>query len=265
MVRSMVSFEDQLMRRFVLLCAVASLCGCTTPNREPASARTARLPVQPTAVVFVANGAGDGRTFSTNLQEVVEGTGTPLQVELVEWSRGFGRYIADQVDRDNQREQGRRLAARVQAYHCAYPQRRIYLAGHSAGCAVVLHAAEMLPENSVDRILLLSPSVSATYDLRPALRTARCGIDAFHSSRDGFILGLGMAIVGTTDGGRNAAGRYGFVPVGSTFADATLYTKLHQHPWDRAVQWAGHAGGHMGDVQADYLLAYVMPLMQESR
>jgi pimeloyl-ACP methyl ester carboxylesterase len=223
------------------------------------------LPVEPTAVVFVANGAGDGRTFSTNLQEVVENTSAPLQVEMVEWSRGYGRFLADQLDRENHLEQGRRLAARVQAYHCAYPQRRIYLAGHSAGCAVVLVAAEMLPENSVDRIVLLSPSVSATYDLRPALHTARCGIDNFYSGRDGLILGLGMAIVGTTDGRRDAAGRYGFVPVGTSFADAAAYTKLRQHPWDRVVQWAGNTGGHMGDIQAEYLRAYVVPLMLESR
>ena len=69
------------------------------------------------------------------------------------------------------------------AYRQAYPGRKVYLVGHSAGCAVVLAAAERLPTDSVDRLILLAPSVCVTYDLRPALRTVRCGIDVFYSDR----------------------------------------------------------------------------------
>ena len=134
--------------------------------------------------------------------------------------------------------------------------------GHSAGCAVVLAAAEALPPGGVDRIVLLAPSVCTAYDLRPALRSARCGIDVFHSSQDRLVLGLGMRLVGTAEHAcRTAAGQCGFTPVLAGPADATLYGKLRQHPWRRSVEWTGNHGGHYGAYQPDFLRAAVLPLL----
>jgi pimeloyl-ACP methyl ester carboxylesterase len=121
-------------------------------------------------VVFVANGSGDFRTVSTNLGRVVAETSTPLQIETMPWSRGFCRYVTDHVNHANHLHQGARLAAGVTAYRQAYPGPKVYLLGHSAGCAVVLAAAERLPADSVDRLILLVPSVCVSYDLHPALR-----------------------------------------------------------------------------------------------
>jgi pimeloyl-ACP methyl ester carboxylesterase len=213
-------------------------------------------------VVFVANGSGDFRIVTANLSRVVAETATPLRVETLVWSHGYGRYVTDHVDHANHLAQGRLLAARVAAYRRACPEGRVYLIGHSAGCAVVLAAAEVLPPDGVDRIVLLAPSVCVSYDLRPALRTARGGIDVFHSSDDTVVLGLGVGIVGTAEGGcRTAAGQYGFTPVLACPADGALYGKLRQHPWDPAVAWTGHAGGHYGTNQAAFLRAYVLPLL----
>jgi pimeloyl-ACP methyl ester carboxylesterase len=213
-------------------------------------------------VVFVANGSGDFRTASTNLCQAVAEAAAPLQVETFVWSRGYGRYVLDHTDHANHLAQGRRLAAQVAAYRQACPGRRLYLVGHSAGCAVVLAAAEALPPGGVDRIVLLAPSVCTAYDLRPALRTARCGIDVFHSSEDRLVLGLGMRIVGTAEHGcRTAAGQYGFTPVLAGPADAALYGNLRQHAWDPAVQWSGNDGGHYGSNRAGFLKAYVLPLL----
>jgi pimeloyl-ACP methyl ester carboxylesterase len=213
-------------------------------------------------VVFVANGSGDFRTVSANLCQAVAEAAAPLQVETFVWSRGCGRYVLDHTDHANHLAQGRRLAAQVAAYRRACPGRRVSLVGHSAGCAVALAAAEALPPGGVDRIVLLAPSVCTAYDLRPALRAARCGIDAFYSGRDRLVLGLGMRIVGTAEHGcRTAAGRYGFTPVVAGPADAALYGKLRQHPWDPAVRWSGNDGGHYGSNRAGFLKAYVLPLL----
>jgi pimeloyl-ACP methyl ester carboxylesterase len=214
-------------------------------------------------VVFVANGSGGVRTLSTNLSQAVAEAAAPLQIETVLWSHGDGRYLVDHTDHANHLAQGRRLAAQVVAYRQAYPGRRVFLLGYSSGSAVVLPAAEVLPPDSVDRIVLLAPSVCATYDLRPALRSARCGIDVFHSSRDRLVLGLGMRVIGTADRGcRTAAGQYGFTPVVAGPADAALYGKLRQHPWDPVVEWSGNTGGHYGSNQAGFLRAYVLPLLE---
>ena len=234
-------------------CVPGNLTQTYRPNLTPATA--------PVGVVFVANGAGDFRTVSNNLSQVIAENHIPLDIQTFGWSVGYRRYIADQVDHDNHLAQGQLLAAQVYSYHQAYPARRIYFLGHSAGCAVLLAAAELLPPDSVDRMVLLAPSVSQYYDLRPALRAARLGVDVFHSDEDRIILGLGMQIFGTAErASRTAAGRTGFTPVIVCPTDAALYAKLRQHPWHPVVEWSGHDGGHFGSNQTGYLQAYVLPL-----
>jgi pimeloyl-ACP methyl ester carboxylesterase len=251
------------MRKLLLACLAPCLAGCSAAAPRADISRAAAPPGAPPAgVVFVANGSGDSRSVSTNLRRVVAEAGAPLEVEAFVWSHGPGRYLADHLDRDRQLAEGRRLAAQVVAFRQAHPDRQVYLVGHSTGCAVVLAAAERTPPDGVDRVVLLSPSVSEGYDLRPALRAARRGIDVFRSGRDVVILGLGMWAVGTADGGGpRAAGRVGFVTVVEGPEDAALYERLRQHPWDPSVAWTGDGGGHYGNNRADFLRAYVLPLL----
>ena len=250
------------MRGILAACLLPLLSGCLGAHYGLDAARPLPPSGHPVGVVFIANGSGDFRGVSKNLSQVVAETGAPLEIETCVWSHGYLRYLIDHIDHSNHREHGRLLAARIAACRQACPDRRIYLVGHSAGCAVVLAAAEMLPPDSVDRIILLAPSVCTTYDLRPALRTARYGIDAFYSGRDFLILGFCVSVVGTADGRcRVAAGQCGFKPIISSPADAALYGKLRQHPWDAAVEWSGHHGGHYGNNEPCFLRAYVLPLL----
>src|SRR5919198_4530808 len=155
-------------------CAAAGCAGPGRPDCPPPPAPCAD-------VVFVANSSGDLRTTTAALCRAVEAEGAPLRVETFAWSHGPGRYLTDHVDHANQRAQGCRLAALVAARRRDCPGAAVYLVGHSAGAAVVLAAAESLPPGSVERVVLLAPSVSYDYDLRPALRAARLGVDAFTS------------------------------------------------------------------------------------
>jgi pimeloyl-ACP methyl ester carboxylesterase len=243
-----------------LILLAACTVGCATTH-------VALLPPAPCcgaqAVVFCADGAGNSAGLSTALRQAVAAERLPLCVETVDWSYGPGRYLADEIDYAHARVGGRRLAARVAAYRQAYPGSRVCLIGHSAGSAVVLAAAEDLPPGAVDRIVLLSPAVSSGYDLRPALRTARQGIDVFCSERDWLVLGVGVRIVGTTDRRWGpAAGRVGFNPVITGPDDAALYARLREHPWDPCLAWTGNTGGHFGTYeQPRFLHAYVLPLL----
>ena len=251
------------MRKVLPVCLLPLLAGCwgNCYRTESYAALSSAAP-PPVGAVFVANGSGDFRTVCTNLRQVVAELSVPLQIETCTWSHGYLRYCIDHLDHANHLHHGRLLASQVAAYRQAYANRRIYLIGHSAGCAVVLAAAELLAPNGVERIILLSPSVCTSYDLRPALHTARSGIDVFYSNQDRVILGLGMTIVGTSEGScRTAAGQVGFTPVLACPADAALYSKLREHPWDPMVEWTGHNGGHYGSNQAGFLQAYVLPLL----
>jgi hypothetical protein len=259
-------FFNPDMRCLISASLLPLLLGCTGMGSCPAIDRGVSSSLSPSiGVVFVANGSGDVQTASTNLSRVVAETSTPLQVVTVDWSHGYRRFLADHLDHANHLAQGRVLADQVTEYRRTHPDRRISLLGYSTGCAVVLAAAEILPKDSVDQIILLAPAVCASYDLRPALATARNGIDVFYSNDDRIILGLGMKIVGTAEGcRRKAAGQCGFTPIIAGPGDAALYEKLHQHKWDPVVEWSGHDGGHYGSIQPDFTRVYVLPLLVKS-
>lgn len=222
-------------------------CGYVAPNAD---------------VVFVADGSGDFRTTSKMLCEAVSACGDPLRVETFVWSHGYGRMLADHVDHCNHLEEGRRLASLVAAFRQSCPERGVYLVGHSSGSAVVLAAAEAAPPGSIDRIVLLAPAVACDYDLRPALRSVRQGIDVFISRRDLGPLGFGTAFAGTADRRWSAAsGRVGFSPILACPGDELLYAKLRTHPWDRCVVWTGNRGSHYGTLEPGFVRAYVLPLL----
>jgi pimeloyl-ACP methyl ester carboxylesterase len=213
-------------------------------------------------VVYVANGSGDYRTTSAALCQAVRDEGAPLRIETFVWSHGSGRLIIDHLDHGKHMEEGRRLAGLVAASRQTCPERAVYLVGHSAGCAVLLAAAEAAPPGSVERIVLLSPSVSKDYDLRPALRCACQGIDVFISRRDIGALGIGTGLIGTSDRRWSAAsGRVGFRTIVTCPEDEALYAKLRIHAWDPVVEWTGNHGGHFGATQQAFARAYLLPLL----
>ena len=250
-------------RRLTLLALLLPACaaaGCAALRPPPPTAR-ACAPAPARGVVFVADGAGGFRTTSAALRQAVAEAGAPLHVETVAWSHGAGRVLADQMDFTHARAEGRRLAAEVKARRLMHPGQAVYLVGHSAGCAVVLAAAEEVPPATVEGVVLLAPSVSARYDVRPALRGTRRGIDVFYSERDVAMLGVGAAVVGTADRHWTAAaGRVGFRTEPATREDVALYAKLRQHAWSPEQAWTGHLGGHRGGFRPAYLRAYVLPL-----
>ena len=225
-------------------------CGCVAPNAD---------------VVFVADGSGDYRTTSKALCEATRACGAPLRIETFVWSHGYSRMLIDHVDHCNHLEEGRRLAGLVVAARQSCPERGVYLVGHSSGTAVILAAAEASPPGSIDRVVLLAPAVACDYDLRPALRSVRGGIDVFISRRDIGALGFGTGVAGTADRRWSAAsGRVGFAPILTCPGDELLYSKLRIHPWDRCVLWSGNRGSHYGTLEPGFMRAYVLPLLSRS-
>ncbi len=245
----------------VAVVTVWAASGCCARARPELTVAGTPMPA-PVGVVFAVDGAGGWDRCSSNLRCAVAEAGLPLSVETYAWQHGHGRVFADQCDCGYARTAGQRLAEKVCAYRQTCPTGRVYLVGHSAGSQVVLAAAEALPPGSLERVVLLAPSVSACYDLRPALRTTCEGIDTFYSCRDWWYLGLAVSVVGTADRHWcSAAGRVGFRPQIDTPEDAMLYRKLRQHPWSCELISTGNCGGHYGAYQPGHLRACVVPLL----
>lgn len=251
------------MQRFatiVLLGITLTLPACSFLPREQAAPLP---PVPPRHIVFVADGAGDYRSTSAAMRETAAANGWPIDVRTFVWSHGFFHTIADQRDRDWAIARGKDLANIVAAQKRAQPDLPVSLVGHSAGSEVVLTAAAQLPPDTLERIVLLSPSVSSSYDIRPALSVARNGMDVFYSRNDRVILGVVTAMLGTIDNpdDARAAGRFGFEPKPSP-AELPLYSKLRQYEWNVSMEQVNNNGGHFGSYQPEHLQRFVLPLFQ---
>ncbi|CAN5211952.1 hypothetical protein BH11PLA2_BH11PLA2_02210 [soil metagenome] len=222
------------------------------PITDPAKPAPLKLAAD-RPLVFIVDGAGDLHGCSNSLTKSF-----PTEVEFVpfSWSHGYRRIVIDQTDYKYARQQGETLAESILERQKKEPGRRVVLVAHSAGAAVALAAAEKLPKQSIDRFVLLAPSVSSQYNPLTAARSCKEGIDVFYSNKDIWALGVGIKIVGTTDDRRtsSAAGRVGFDMLKEDIA-------IRQYGWMKDDAKLGHTGGHYGAYSPDYAKKYILPMM----
>jgi pimeloyl-ACP methyl ester carboxylesterase len=220
-------------------------------------------PGPPAPRIIALDGAGGSNACSSAIRAVAKCDGIPMEIEVFYWSHGCLKLRLDQTDVAHIRAKGAVLADRICELRRNEPQRPLILLCYSSGCAVGLAGADRLPANSLQRLILLEPSVSSRYNLRPALRASGGGVDVFCSPRDIWGLGVAMRLFGTADDfhGTDAAGRYGFQPVIEDPADPTLYAGLRHHFWTRADRYTGHHGRHSGVYAEGYLRERVFPLL----
>ena len=249
------------IRRLILFAGLAILAsfGCMGSRQQLAACSDGAVGQD---VVYVADGAGDFRATSMTVDEVVHSEGAPVCVERIVWSHGYGRIFADQLDREFARKQGRLVAEELIKRKQTQPNCRIFLLAHSAGSLVVLSAAGAMPPDSIERVVLLAPSVRADYDLRSALSATRGSVDVYYSPhRDFYVRGAAVLAAFVHFELSRRAGQIGFEPIVESEADAQLYQKLRQIPWDPSFENAGNGGGHYGARQPEFLKEYVLPLM----
>jgi hypothetical protein len=249
--------------RFILVSLVLAgqatlgASGCAGPHLDLAALTT---PVAKSGVVFVVDGAGDFRACSSQLTEVC--AQAPVQVIPIPWSHGYGRIVADQICYAHARNVGHELAYLIQNYKQRYPEMPIYLVAHSAGSAVAVSALESLPPQTVERALFLAPALSATYDVRPALKAVKYGLHVFYSQNDTAYLGIWTGVLGNSDRHWGpSSGRFGFQVPAIGPDDAPLYAKLFQRPWQPADLATGNDGRHYGDYQPGFVRQHVLPLL----
>jgi pimeloyl-ACP methyl ester carboxylesterase len=210
---------------FALLAVLAALPGLARAEEPTAAVRP--------GVVFVLGGVGGCDPVQTWAPVALPLAGVPHEIRVFEWTHGKFRVLRDVQDTRWLLGKAGELADRVRAVKAEDPDRPVYLVGHSAGAAVVLYAAAELPPGTLERVVVLSPAVSPTFDLRPALRATRKELVAFHSPLDVFVLGWGTSTFGTADRYyMPAAGFTGFqTPDGLDDEGRELYGRLVQSAW----------------------------------
>lgn len=192
----------------------------------------------------------------------------PSALELYDWTGTPYNLVANMRNGDHNRAAARVAAEKIVCYQRRYPGRPVYLVGYSGGGGVAVLTLEALPPgHAITRAVLIAPTVSADYDLRPALRSTRLGIHNFYSTLDVPILMILGTAVGTTEGRHAlAGGAMGFVPpAGLTAQEREEYrSRITQSPYDLDMIWSGNYGGHFGWTAQPFVAEYVGPLLSET-
>lgn len=201
---------------------------------------------------------GPGPLSSSILDGLID-AGADQAVIVYRWGRPVpvAGMVMNEVDFVGNHAAGKRLAKYIEKYQDRHPGQPVYLIGHSGGGGVAVFAAESLSkDHAVDRIVLLSPSISADYNLDKALRHTRGGIVNFWSPNDVGVLVLGTSLLGNVDGGHGpAAGAIGF----KSDEDSLERSGLHQVEWNPAMEGSGNYGGHTDSAGREFVTSYVAP------
>jgi len=179
--------------------------------------------------------------------------GVDQAIEVVQWTTPRS-YEADAVAA-NQASRASAVfeAERLAEYIRAHPNSPVTLLGYSAGAMYALMVAEVMPADApLDKLILLSSSVSHQYDLVPALDHTRGGAFAYWSPNEN-TLRLLIAILGTTDLTDDpAAGYTGF---------DTVDPRLTQLQWtpQMLIQY-GQPGEHSAYIyNLGWIADYIVP------
>lgn len=173
--------------------------------------------------------------------------GVPYAMEIVDWTTGnkFLTLYHLRAWKRNQRV-ARRLAQRIVDYQRDYPDRPVWIVGHSGGGGMALLTAAALPDgHRIAGLILLAAAVSPRFDLAAARRNVEQGIWSFHSWLDFLFVGVGTTIFGTLDGWHMpAAGMIGFRSHRTPADDADAaapFTQTAYHPRHlKSFHWGGH-------------------------
>lgn len=249
-------YNFSLMRYIIPILAGLSLfCGCGAP-RQPyvTSDRLQR------GLVLVLPGIEGRSYFNEAICKGLNNGGVNWAIELSDWTSYWGMLYNLRAEERNRR-QAEIIANRIERYKVAFPDRPVMLVGQSGGGAMAVWAAEALnPEQKIDGLVLINPSLSPQYVLLDALARTNKGIVLLYSPKDWMLLGLGTTVYGTMDGEYGSSA--GFVGFEVPTDRPRLYKKLYQISWTKKMAKAGHSGGHLSSGAAKFVARYVAPLIR---
>jgi len=217
-------------------------------------------------IVIVIGGVGGLDLLSNSAHSVLPKAGVKHEIVEFCWTHGKGKPFKDLQDSVNLRAKAEELAEYIRRLKAEDPDRIIIIVAKSGGTGVALCAAEMLPANMLERIILLSAAVSPSHDLRRALQATRGEIVSFYSPYDQFILNFGTRHFGTIDRVYGpGAGLYGFrLPDINQLSDddRALLRRVVQIPWNSRMLLELHSGAHVGTSLPGFLAGEVAPWLR---
>jgi hypothetical protein len=236
----------------------------SAPAKPPARVVVQADPQSRPGIVIVVCGIGGIDFVALSSQWALPRAGVHHEIREFSWTHGKGRLLRDLQDTQHCLRKADELAGEVRKIKALDPDRPVFLVGKSGGTGLVLAAAEQLPPQTLERIILLSPALAPTYDMRQALRATKHEIVSFYSPYDQLVLNWGTSQFGTIDRYYGAsAGLRGFViPKEQSASDRALYDRLVQVKWSPGMILEGHLGIHIGTSMPAFVAKEVAPWLK---
>jgi pimeloyl-ACP methyl ester carboxylesterase len=206
-------------------------------------------------IIYILPGIQGEDYHYRNIRAGLQGSGIQCAIKIHPWGSQIPgiKLAINETDVRDGRAWGEKIAQEIQSYRRQYPGRPVHMIGQSGGAAICVFTAESLAKAGappLEGLVLLDASLSADYDLRPALGKCRKGIVNFYNLRDVAFLEVGTAIFGNLDGGHgDSAGRSGF-----TASLAELYQVRVT-----AEMVCPSEGAHFADTCAAFTSRYIAP------
>lgn len=248
------------LTRLTAVVIAAAVGGCATWPRPT-------VPQKKIGMVYVLPGIEGLSRNNRNIAEGLKNGGLQGAVWIYDWTTWAGPlgWYVHLANTARNRDQAARLARRIIKHEEVYPERPVFVIGHSGGAGIALMAVEMLPRtHPVDGVILLAAAVSPQRDLTRALSRTRRGIWNFYSPRDFGFLVVGTSLFGTIDRRYGpGAGAVGFkVPDDLSQIAAEIHAqKLHQVRYDRSMAADGNNGRHNGWTHRRFVAKWLTPIV----
>ncbi|MGA2266512.1 MAG: hypothetical protein ABSH10_08805 [Phycisphaerae bacterium] len=215
-----------------------------------------------TGLVIILPGIEGESALNQDIRRGLLNGGCPYAITIYHWGRPvpLAGPLLNQMDILGNRIEGKEIANRIVAYHKSYPDRPVYVIGHSGGGGIAVFAAEAMPKDaSLSGVVLLSASISSAYDLTHALSHCRQGILNIYVTSDVGLLIIGTTLAGNVDGIRGpAAGAIGFDRPSSRASPekAMAYQRLFQMEMTTDDE---EGSAHGSTTRHHFITSYVLP------
>lgn len=221
------------MKRFRLIAAAFALfvsgCGILEPS-PPSDAELAR------GLVIMYPGALNSTFEMLGFYAGMRAAGVQQAIEIKPWAPPLLNFVIPKDFVEYERPWAREEARRIAQYQRDYPGRPVTLLGYSGGAMVCILVAEELPAgHAIDRVIMMSPGVSTTYDLEPMLANTSGSAFVYWSPLD-TVVNFATSLLGTLDGF--------FGPSAATLGFANDNPKLQQFQFGPQFAVFGNEGEH---------------------
>ena len=180
--------------------AISTIVRVLTPFRISTRADTPKR--RKRGIVFVLGGVEGLSQYTMKMANSMLAGRYRGSVVVFPWNKCVMILTAlrNLMSKSHQETQSDKLVEQICAYRREFPDAKVALLAQSGGCYIVVRALEKLPPDiRIDRAVLLAPSMSPGYDIRPAAARCRRGLHSLGGPGDFFFLGFGTLLFGTSD------------------------------------------------------------------